>query len=73
VATAVSVANADDSILVKPCTGGQQEEIFTIAISSADLANMVGTATESVIRILSDIKEEKAVDINGSKITLLDP
>ena len=50
-----------------------EEDVFSIAISREDLANMVGTATESVIRILSDIKEEKAIDINGSKITLLDP
>ena len=49
------------------------QEVFSISISREDLANMVGTATESVIRMLSDIKEEKVIDINGSKITLLDP
>jgi len=49
------------------------QEVFSISISREDLANMVGTATESVIRMLSDIKEEKVIDINGSKISLLDP
>ncbi|MCX6352376.1 MAG: response regulator, partial [Bacteroidetes bacterium] len=36
---------------------GQQQ--FSIAISREDLANVVGTATESLIRTLSDFKGEK--------------
>jgi CRP-like cAMP-binding protein len=42
-----------------------------MAISREDLANMVGTATESLIRTLSDFREEGLVEINGSTITLL--
>jgi DNA-binding response OmpR family regulator len=41
------------------------------SISRDDLANMVGTATESVIRSLSDFKEEKLIDIKSGKIFLL--
>lgn len=44
---------------------------FTIAISREDLANIVGTAPETVIRTLSDFKEEKLVEIKGSKITIV--
>jgi CRP-like cAMP-binding protein len=44
---------------------------FSMAISREDLANMVGTATESLIRTLSDFREEGLVEINGSTITLL--
>jgi CRP/FNR family transcriptional regulator, polysaccharide utilization system transcription regulator len=49
-------------------TGGN----FTIAISREDLANIVGTATESLIRTLSDFKSEGLVEIKGSNITIVD-
>jgi CRP-like cAMP-binding protein/CheY-like chemotaxis protein len=48
------------------------QDIFTIAILRDDLASMVGTAKETVIRTLSDFKEEGLVDIKGSKITILE-
>ena len=43
-----------------------------ISLSRVDLANLVGTATETVIRLLSEFKEEKLVEIYGRKIKLLD-
>ena len=46
------------------------EKNFTIAISRDDLASIVGTATESLIRTLSDFKEEKLVEIKGAHITI---
>ena len=48
------------------------KDVFSISISREDLANIVGTATESLIRTLSDFKEEKLVEIKGSSITILD-
>ena len=44
---------------------------FSMAISREDLANMVGTATESLIRTLSGFREEGIVEISGSTITIL--
>jgi CRP/FNR family cyclic AMP-dependent transcriptional regulator len=44
-----------------------------IEISRETLANVVGSATESLIRTLSDFKSEKLVDIKGSRIVILDP
>jgi CRP-like cAMP-binding protein len=44
---------------------------FTLTFSREDLANIAGTATESLIRTLSDFKQEKLIDINGSTITIL--
>ena len=49
------------------------EEIFSMAIPREELASMVGTATETVIRALSDFKEEKLVDVKNSVITILEP
>jgi CRP-like cAMP-binding protein len=44
-----------------------------IAISRDDLAHMVGTATESVIRVLSDFKEEQVIEIQSGKIKVTHP
>lgn len=48
------------------------DKFFSISISREDLANIVGTAPETVIRTLSDFKEEKLIDIKASNITILD-
>jgi CRP-like cAMP-binding protein/CheY-like chemotaxis protein len=45
---------------------------FNISISREDLANIVGTATESLIRTLSDFKHENLIEIKGSNITIID-
>lgn len=42
-----------------------------ISFSREDLANIVGTATESLIRTLSDFKDEKYLEVKGSNITIL--
>jgi DNA-binding response OmpR family regulator len=42
-----------------------------MAVSREDLANMVGTATESLIRTLSDFKDEKLVETKEGKIYIL--
>ncbi len=42
-----------------------------ITISREDLSNIVVTATESVIRTLSDFKDENFISINKGEITLL--
>ncbi|MCC7303328.1 MAG: response regulator [Bacteroidia bacterium] len=44
---------------------------FKITISRDDLANIVGTASETVIRTLSDFKEEQLIAIKGGTITVL--
>ncbi|MEI8136020.1 MAG: response regulator [Bacteroidota bacterium] len=44
---------------------------FSMNVSREDLANIVGTATETVIRTLSDFKEEKLIEISGSTISLI--
>jgi len=45
---------------------------FSISISREDLAGIVGTSTESVIRTLSDFKDEGLIQIQASKIILLE-
>lgn len=50
----------------------KEEDKFSMKISREDLANMVGTATETLIRTLADFKAEKSIDISGGTITILD-
>ena len=40
-------------------------------ISREDIANIVGTATETTIRILSDFKGEKLIDLIGKRIKII--
>lgn len=49
----------------------QIQEDARLKISRDDLAKIVGTATESLIRTLSDFKSEKLIDIESGKIILL--
>ena len=42
------------------------------SISRTNLANMIGTAKETLTRTLTEFKEEKIIDTEGSKITILD-
>jgi CRP-like cAMP-binding protein/ActR/RegA family two-component response regulator len=44
-----------------------------IRISRDDLASMVGTATESLIRTLSDFKEDGTIAVEGRSIVILKP
>lgn len=48
------------------------KNVFNISISREDLANIVGTATESLIRTLSDFKQEGLIEIKGSNISIVD-
>lgn len=43
---------------------------FSMAISRDDIARIVGTATETVIRTLSDFKGENLIEIKNSSITI---
>ena len=44
----------------------------SLEISREDLAHYIGTATESLIRTLSDFKSEKLIEIKEGKIRILD-
>ena len=63
---------ADALLLVQHKFGPQNEEAFTIDISRDSLANIAGTATESLIRTLGDFKNERLIDIENSRIRILD-
>lgn len=51
----------------------EDDEIVSFKISRADLAGMIGTASESAIRILSEFKQDGCVEIDSSEITIIKP
>lgn len=44
-----------------------------INLSREDMANFVGTATETLIRLLKDFKEEGLIEVQTRKLTVLNP
>ena len=42
-----------------------------ISLTREELANIVGTATESVIRLLSEFKSDRLIELNGRKIKII--
>jgi len=52
--------------------GLDNDKYLKISLTREELANIVGTATESVIRLLSEFKTDKLVELNGRKIKILD-
>jgi CRP-like cAMP-binding protein len=50
---------------------GVEDEI-EINLTREDLANLVGTATESLIRLLHEFKDDKFIEVKGRKIKVID-
>lgn len=49
----------------------EDKATLNIQLSREELADMVGTATETTIRLLADFKHEGIVELSGKKIKLL--
>lgn len=52
--------------------GEDSQGVFKISLTREELSNIVGTATESIIRLLSEFKSRGYIEINGRKIKILD-
>ncbi|NLV19537.1 MAG: Crp/Fnr family transcriptional regulator [Bacteroidetes bacterium] len=48
------------------------QNYLQISLTREELSNIVGTATESVIRLLSEFKADNLLELNGRKIKILD-
>lgn len=49
----------------------QDDAVISITLPREDIANIVGTATETVIRLLSEFKSDKLIEFEGKKIKIL--
>lgn len=56
-------------------TYGFESDGYTLSVrlSREEIANLVGTATESTIRLLSEFKKDGMIDLEGKKIKILKP
>jgi len=48
------------------------DSVISISLPREDIANIVGTATETVIRLLSEFKSDKLIEMEGKKIRILE-
>ncbi len=63
---------AEVLLLLKESFDLDNANTLQISLTREELANIVGTATESVIRLLSEFKHDKLIELQGRKIKLLD-
>ena len=52
--------------------GKKEDSSLKVVLSRDELASMIGTATESCIRLLSDFNKLGLIELNGKKIVLKD-
>ncbi len=63
---------AEVLLLLKTKFELDRENYLQISLTREELANIVGTATESVIRLLSEFRQDRLIELNGRKIKILD-
>ena len=63
---------AETLIYVHNHFGNNDEGFLNVILSREDYANIVGTATESAIRILSQLKKEGLISTSGKQIKIED-
>jgi CRP-like cAMP-binding protein len=64
---------AETLLLLRETYGVEADNVtMSIKLTRIELANIVGTATESVSRLLSKFKEEKLIDMSGRKLKIID-
>jgi CRP-like cAMP-binding protein len=62
---------AEVLLLLKNNFDLDENNTLQISLTREELANMVGTATESVIRLLSEFKQDNLIELQGRKIKIL--
>jgi CRP-like cAMP-binding protein len=63
---------AETLLYLENTFGKNEDGSLRLHVSREELAGMIGTATESCIRLLSEFNKNKLIEISGKKITLLD-
>lgn len=63
---------AETLLYLEDTFGKNSDGSLHIQLSREELAGMIGTATESCIRLLSELNKSELVDLSGKKITILD-
>ncbi|HEA19765.1 MAG TPA: Crp/Fnr family transcriptional regulator [Pricia antarctica] len=59
-------------LYLKSNFGEDKDGFLTLTLSREDIANVVGTATESCIRIISEFKKKGLLETSGKKVAIAD-
>ena len=62
---------AETLLMLKDTFELDEDQVIQVKLSREELANIVGTATESIIRLLSEFKKDKLIALDGRNIKLL--
>ena len=62
---------AETILFLKETYGIDAESNINIALTREEIANLVGTATETTIRLLSEFNKEKIIELSGKKIKIV--
>ena len=62
---------AEILVILKDTFNLDENNYLKVSLTREEIANLVGTATESVIRLLSEFKSDKYIELNGRKIKII--
>jgi len=62
---------AETLLMLRDTFDMNEDQTIQVKLSREELANIVGTATESVIRLLSEFKKDEMIALEGRNIRLL--
>lgn len=62
---------AEILLLLEQKLGTDPEGFIKIALTREEIANLIGTATESAIRLISEFKNDKLIEVDGRNFKIL--
>ena len=62
---------AETLVHLEDLFGVDNEGCIDVVLTREEIANTIGTATESAIRLLSNLKKDGVIDLLGKKIKIL--
>ena len=62
---------AEVLLLLEQKLGTDPEGFIKISLTREEIANLIGTATESAIRLISEFKSDQLIEVDGRNFKLL--
>lgn len=62
---------AEVLLLLERKLGTDKEGFINISLTREEMANLIGTATESAIRLISEFKNDELIEVDGRRIKIL--
>jgi CRP-like cAMP-binding protein len=62
---------AEILLLLEQKLGVDPEGFIKISLTREEIANIIGTATESAIRLISEFKQDSLIEVDGRNIKIL--